>query len=611
MNKLYIILICLFFNSYYVMAAQFGDDDASVAQEEEPSDSDNDDATGEEPDQETQDTGDQGTEDQFGDQGTGGGIFGDDDTSTADDASAPETDENGVDQDDPSFSQDETEANNEPSNEPGDSDGGDNAPPPSEDTSDDTSGDTSDDTSGDTNNETSGEATADTSEESASSSDSSDAGDTALSSDSGDTTVSPEEETQPQPSSAAVPASSPVVAPQLSEEKNQQKLKGMDYIRQLQNALLEGNKETLCGESGLCLKNFGEGCKTSKNFLSVCAAVCSDINEFRGSYCVNAGAKRYKMNAQSLIYDARPKKQKKAESVVQHIVAQLREGRKALRDDKRLFFNTLCTPPAIQMLPEHDRGLLGRACLDFLYNGYPPVAVLKKFLQDNNLEAPLSPQIQGTAVAAAVLHKVPQTAAGPDDVQAPMGGLTTPQSDDLGANYTGTQPPIVEDKESFKSSSKKGKHKKHKKKKSKKKAHSKKKARAVKSQESEEADQDDSSQDDSSQEEQAPVTPPPPAPPQPSPSNPSAAPVTGTTPPPPDNQESQQQNQKPGQNKKQDEVLGVIGGLVNKLANKKGNQQNAGNDQATGGDTGDNTDTSGQGNNKNKIQSTLGKFLKF
>lgn len=241
-----------------------------------------------------------------------------------------------------------------------------------------------------------------------------------------------------------------------SFEKQQQKLKGMDYIRQLQNALLEGNKENLCGENGVCRKSFGEGCQSSKNFLSVCATVCSDYSEFRGSHCINEGAKRYHMNAQTYVYDARPKKQKKAESVVQHISVQLREGRKALREDKRLFFNTFCTPPSMNMIPEHDRKPIELACLDFLYNGYPPASALNKVMGRGEVTPqPAPPVVVQAPPPPPQQEDQPEPAANDnantgDDVNAPMGGLEADQGegdkDDKGAEYSGDKPPIIEDK---------------------------------------------------------------------------------------------------------------------------------------------------------------------
>lgn len=223
------------------------------------------------------------------------------------------------------------------------------------------------------------------------------------------------------------------------EDQHQHKLKGMKYIKQLQNALLEGNKQKLCGDSGICRQNFGEGCLSSKNFLSVCATFCSDVHDFRGSHCINSGAKRYHMNPQTFVYAARPQKQKRAESVIQHVMIQLREGRKALRDDKRFFFNVLCTPPSIQMIPQRDRYDISRACLDFLYNGYPPESAIQQLENSNVIQAPTSPQMQETKTSS----------------KAPLGGLPPANGKDLGAKYDGKLPPIIEDKEDIKNSSKK------------------------------------------------------------------------------------------------------------------------------------------------------------
>ncbi|WP_010298294.1 hypothetical protein [Candidatus Odyssella thessalonicensis] len=255
--------------------------------------------------------------------------------------------------------------------------------------------------------------------------------------------------------SSAYAASAPGAGPNAANPQggsHQQKLKGMDYVRQLQNALLEGNKKSLCDEGGVCRKNFGEGCKSSKNFLSVCATICSDIAEFRGSHCLSGGAKRYKMNPQTMVYNARPDKQKPAETTAQHIAIQLREGRKALRDDKRLFFNTFCTPPAVQMIPDNDRTELALACLDFLYNGYPPESAVTQVKTNAFVQAPQAPTMCPTVQpqpAPPPPPPAPPPAPAPatnDDVATPLGGLAN-AGVDKGAQYDGKLPAIVEDKE--------------------------------------------------------------------------------------------------------------------------------------------------------------------
>ncbi len=253
---------------------------------------------------------------------------------------------------------------------------------------------------------------------------------------------------------------------QLPADKQQQKLKGMENIRYLQTALIEGDKEGLCGENGVCRRNFGEGCTTSKNFLSVCATMCVDNNEFRGSHCVIKGAKRYKMNAQTFVYEPRPEKQKKAESVVDHIIIQLREGRKALRSDKRLFFNTLCTPPSVNMIPgDANRRRVAEACAYFLYNGFPPPNVLSTILIGGPANpqgyTPPPPPVTGQPMVPQQPAAEPMDSNSPDDVDAPVGGLPADPDagEDKGAVYDGPGTPIVEDKESApnKKKGKKGK----------------------------------------------------------------------------------------------------------------------------------------------------------
>lgn len=254
---------------------------------------------------------------------------------------------------------------------------------------------------------------------------------------------------------------------QLPVDKQQHKLKGMENIRFLQTALLEGDKEGLCGENGICRRNFGEGCTTSKNFLSVCATFCVDNNEFRGSHCVANGAKRYKMNMQTFVYEPRPEKQKRAESAVDHILVQLREGRKALRSDKRLFFNTLCTPPSVNMIPGTDnRRRVAEACAYFLYNGFPPPGVLNMILiggpENPQGYTPPAPPMTGQPMMPPQPPIAPTPAdESPDDINAPVGGLPEDPNagEDKGAVYDGPGTPIIEDKESAptKKKGKKGK----------------------------------------------------------------------------------------------------------------------------------------------------------
>jgi hypothetical protein len=252
---------------------------------------------------------------------------------------------------------------------------------------------------------------------------------------------------------------------QLPADKQQQKLKGMENIRYLQTALIEGDKEGLCGENGVCRRNFGEGCTTSKNFLSVCATMCVDNNEFRGSHCIVNGAKRYKMNAQTFVYEPRPEKQKRAESVADHIIIQLREGRKALRSDKRLFFNTLCTPPSVNMIPgDANRRRVAEACAYFLYNGFPPPNVLNTILiggpANSQGYTPPPPPVTGQPMMPQPVA-APMMGGSPDDVNAPVGGLPADPNagEDQGAVYDGPGTPIIEDKESApkKKKGKKGK----------------------------------------------------------------------------------------------------------------------------------------------------------
>ncbi|MBW8308246.1 MAG: hypothetical protein K0M45_01155 [Candidatus Paracaedibacteraceae bacterium] len=407
--------------------------------------------------------------------------------------------------------------------------------------------------------------------------------------------------------------------PNHPEVKHQQKLKGIDYIHQLQNTLLEGNKQAMCGEGGICRKNFGEGCRSSKNFLSVCATICGDIGEFRGSHCINNGAKRYQMNPQTFVYNARPDKQKSAESVIQHIAVQLREGRNALRDDKRLFFNTVCTPPSIQMIPEIDRKVLARACLDFLYNGYPPEAALRQLAAEENGQTPQT------------IASFPAIQTGGDDIRdtAPLGGLTCHKGlgRDKGAEYKGKYPPIIEDKESAEEEEceepvkkKKVKKKVHKKK-TKKKAQGRKKHKTAprptakkhspkatstnrpvsgsnKSQAesvSSNANVDDQDDPDSQIDQSSNNN-------QPAPSSPQTQ--QNQTP-------SQQQAQAPA---KKDNLLaglggaGGLGGIINKFTHQKGGNAMGGDQSSEDG----NANANGKpGGKENKLTGALGKFLKF
>mgnify|MGYP001078786222 CR=1 FL=1 len=418
--------------------------------------------------------------------------------------------------------------------------------------------------------------------------------------------------------------------PNHPEVKHQQKLKGIDYIHQLQNTLLEGNKQAMCGEGGICRKNFGEGCQSSKNFLSVCATICGDMGEFRGSHCIINGAKRYQMNPQTFIYNARPDKQKSAESVVQHIALQLREGRKALRDDKRLFFNTFCTPPSIQMIPEVDRKILARACLDFLYNGYPPAAALRQLAAEEISQTPQT------------IASFPAIQMGGDDVRdrPPLGGLMSQKGCgyDKGAEYKGKYPPIIEDKESVEDEECEEpiKKTKVKKKTHKKKAKAKKKsnrsrnhkaasslsakkdpsktasaknsasdshkpqANAISNNANTDAQDDSDNETDQSPNNNQSSQPSPPSPSQQSQQDPS----------PP----SQQQGQPV--NKKDNLLAGLggangLGGLINKFTHQKGGNAMGGeqNDDNQGNAEGNANGNSG--NKKDKITGALGKFLKF
>ncbi|AIK96666.1 hypothetical protein [Candidatus Odyssella acanthamoebae] len=432
-------------------------------------------------------------------------------------------------------------------------------------------------------------------------------------------------------------ASVPSDDPNHPEVKHQQKLKGIDYIHQLQNTLLEGNKQAMCGEGGICRKNFGEGCKSSKNFLSVCATICGDMGEFRGSHCINNGAKRYQMNPQTFVYNARPDKQKSAESVVQHIAVQLREGRNALRDDKRLFFNTFCTPPSIQMIPEIDRQVLARACLDFLYNGYPPAAALRQLAADENNQPP------------PIIPPSPTFQLGGDDVRgsAPLGGLICNKAlgRDKGAEYKGKYPPIVEDKESASDEDceEPVKKTKIKKKVHKKKVKAKKKSRLTKSHKATTAHpakknskkaapitpstqpsknaptaaaaNDDNSDDQDDQEAQ----------PGQDDQNNQSAPVTNTPQQAQQNQAPPPQQQAQPQQKKDNLLAGLGGadglkGLINKFTHKKGggaqggnaaNEDQNGDDQSSNDGNGNANAGNNAGDKKNKLTGALGKFLKF
>jgi hypothetical protein len=421
----------------------------------------------------------------------------------------------------------------------------------------------------------------------------------------------------------------PTDDPNHPEVKHQQKLKGIDYIHQLQNTLLEGNKQAMCGEGGICRKNFGEGCKSSKNFLSFCATICGDMGEFRGSHCINNGAKRYQMNPQTFVYNARPEKQKSAESVVQHIAVQLREGRKALRDDKRLLFNTFCTPPSIQMIPEIDRPVLARACLDFLYNGYPPAAALRQLAADENTQPPQ------------LVLPSPTTQLGGDDIRgsAPLGGLACNKAlgRDKGSEYKGKYPPIIEDKESAleedceepvkKTKIKKKIHKKkvkakkkarvtrnHKavalrapKKNSKKSASQPSPAQANKNASTAARETDDSSDDQEEQETQ----------PDQNEQDNQSAPVPNAAQQGPRDQ-IPPSPQPPQPQQKKDNLLGSLGGadglkgLLNKFTHQKGGGKqgsNAANDEQS---SEGNTDAGNNGGDKNnKLTGALGKFLKF
>jgi hypothetical protein len=417
---------------------------------------------------------------------------------------------------------------------------------------------------------------------------------------------------------------------QLPADKQQHKLKGMESIRFLQTALLEGDKEGLCGENGVCRRNFGEGCTTSKNFLSVCATFCVDNNEFRGSHCIANGAKRYKMNVQTFIYEPRPEKQKRAESVVDHIIIQLREGRKALRSDKRLFFNTLCTPPSVNMIPGTDnRRRVAEACAYFLYNGFPPPGVLNMILiggpaNPQGYTPPAPPMIGQPLMPPPQPPAAPPVAdASPDDINAPIGGLPEDPNagEDKGAVYDGPGTPIIEDKESAPTNKKGKKGKKGKKSKKSKTAAPKAtipaappaptddtspaddQTDATPDAESQAVPADDtnaaSTDDDSTPPDDGSVAPDEnTAPADDADADQQAAPDAAPAPAPP-------QQAAPAQ--KKNALLGGIQGMMQKFGKKKGGQQ--ANDE--------NADPNADGNDQNaapagaKMPSVVGKFMKF
>ncbi len=423
---------------------------------------------------------------------------------------------------------------------------------------------------------------------------------------------------------------------QLPVDKQQHKLKGMDNIRFLQTALLEGDKEGLCGENGVCRKNFGEGCTTSKNFLSVCATMCVDNNDFRGSHCIVNGAKRYKMNMQTFIYEPRPDKQKKAESVVDHIVVQLREGRKALRSDKRLFFNTFCTPPSVNMIPgDANRRRVAEACAYFLYNGYPPPGVLELILigrpaqPQSYIQSPMPMTSQPAEPQPPADSTAPADDGSPDDINAPVGGLPADPDagEDKGATYNGPGTPIIEDKEAAPTKKKVKKGKKGK------------KSRAAKKVVVQAAPADDATStddqatppaDDSAA--AAPAddgsTPPDDSTAAPAADDATPPPDDGTTPPaddgstPSDDSASATDRQAPADDAtpapapqqqaappKQKGLMGALGGaggiqgMMQKFSKKKGGQAQQGADGDTDADAG--------GNQGGKMPSAVGKFMKF
>ncbi len=428
---------------------------------------------------------------------------------------------------------------------------------------------------------------------------------------------------------------------QLTDDKQQHKLKGMDNVRFLQTALLEGDKDRLCGENGICRRNFGEGCIASKNFLSVCATMCVDNNDFRGSHCIINGAKRYKMNAQTFIYEPRPDKQKKAESVVDHIIVQLREGRKALRSDKRLFFNTFCTPPSVNMIPgDANRRRIAEACAYFLYNGYPPPGVLELIL----IGRPAQPQSYiPSPMPMAPQPAEPQPPAdsaapadgSPDDINAPVGGLPADPDagEDKGATYDGPGTPIIEDKEAAPTKKKVKKGKKGKKGK---------KSRAAKKAVVQAAPADDATATDDQ------ATPPtddsaaaapaddgstPPDDSTTAPAADDATPPTddGTTPPaddstaaapaddgstPPDDSAAAPDDAAPAPQQqaappKQKGLMGALGGAggIQGMMQKFGKKKGAPAQQGADGDT--NADADAGGNQGGKMPSAVGKFMKF
>lgn len=131
-----------------------------------------------------------------------------------------------------------------------------------------------------------------------------------------------------------------------------------DFLNYLLEQMKLGDKKETCQQGGACRALEALGCRTSKNFVSICSLICHDYPGFQSSTCIKNAQTRFGFTPSTQGYTT---DDGKTESNKDHIIRQIKlpQDKKTTHDFK--FWNDFCHTNNALIPVEHQEDI-ANAC---------------------------------------------------------------------------------------------------------------------------------------------------------------------------------------------------------------------------------------------------------